>query len=165
MAWESGGRLDQLICLTDFFATTSDILGFPHPKDACEDSVSFLPALHGKPINTTRNGVIHHSISGHFAYRQGPWKLILARGSGGWTSPTENEVACEAPKGQLYNLEADIGETENLFTEEPEIVSKLLTLLEEDVARGRSTAGEQSENEVDKIILWKSEAERRKKKQ
>ena len=52
-----------------------------------EDSVSFLPALSGQPIVSSRKGVIHHSISGHFAYRQGKWKLLLARGSGGWSSP------------------------------------------------------------------------------
>ena len=54
-----------------------------------EDSVSFLPALSGQPIVSTRKGVIHHSVSGHFAYRQGKWKLLLSRASGGWSSPTE----------------------------------------------------------------------------
>jgi hypothetical protein len=58
----------------------SDLLGQELPQNGAEDSVSFLPALYGKKIVSTRNGVIHHSISGHFAYRQGPWKLLLAKG-------------------------------------------------------------------------------------
>ena len=67
------------------FATFSDIINVPVPSKSGEDSVSFLPALKGEKIKSTRPGVIHHSISGHFGYRQGKWKLLLARGSGGWT--------------------------------------------------------------------------------
>lgn len=160
---EAGSSNDQLICLTDFFATTAEIVGEPVPTSTCEDSVSFLPALSGDEIESTRNGVIHHSFSGHFAYRQGPWKLLLARGSGGWTSPKENEVEADATKGQLYNMEDDIGETTNLYTEKPEVVSELLALLEADVARGRSTEGADSENDVEGIVLWKSEDGKKKK--
>ncbi len=159
---EAGSSSDQLICLTDLFATTSDILGVAPPESTCEDSVSFLPALHGERIESTRRGVIHHSYSGHFAYRQGPWKLLLARGSGGWSSPKENQVGPDAPRGQLYNMDTDIGETENLFAEKPEVVSELLTLLEEDVVRGRSTAGDESKNDVEGIVLWKSEHDQKK---
>ncbi|MDF1859829.1 MAG: arylsulfatase [Verrucomicrobiales bacterium] len=152
-----GSTSDQLICLTDLFATLSEITGAPTPEGSSEDSVSFLPALSGEKIVSTRNGVIHHSFTGHFAYRQGPWKLLLARGSGGWTSPKENEVPKDSPKGQLYHLGKDIGETNNLYESNPEKVAELLTLLEEDVARGRSTEGPESDNDVDGIVLWKSE--------
>jgi arylsulfatase A-like enzyme len=152
-----GSTSDQLICLTDLFATLSEITGAPVPEGSSEDSVSFLPALSGEKIASTRNGVIHHSISGHFAYRRGPWKLLLARGSGGWTSPRENEVPKNSPEGQLYHLGKDIGETNNLYESNPEKVAELLALLEEDVARGRSTEGPESENDVDGIVLWKSE--------
>ena len=158
----AGSTSDQLICLTDLFATAADLLGKPKPEGSCEDSVSLLPALHGEPIRSTRNGLIHHSYTGHFAYRHGPWKLLLARGSGGWTSPKETEVDPGAPKGQLYHMKNDVGETRNLFTEEPGIVSELLTLLEEDVARGRSTKGADLKNDVDEIVLWKSETEKKK---
>ena len=30
-------------------------------------------------------------------YRQGKWKLLLAKGSGGWTSPKEQQVPADAP--------------------------------------------------------------------
>ena len=148
----------ELICLVDFFATAADIIEREPPAGSCEDSVSFLPALRGDPVSSTRNGIIHHSISGHFAYRRGKWKLALARGSGGWTSPKENEVPRDAPKGQLYDMQSDPGETTNLFNSKPEIVQRLLALLAADVARGRSTAGEKASNDVDQIVLWKSES-------
>ena len=109
-----GSRSDQLICLTDLFATLSEITGIKLPKGSAEDSVSFLAALSGKPIVSTRNGVIHHSISGHFAYRQGQWKLLLARASGGWTSPKENQAKGALP-AQLYDMKAGVGE-KKIFT-------------------------------------------------
>jgi arylsulfatase A-like enzyme len=115
-----------------------------------------VPALSGKKIVSTRNGVIHHSISGHFAYRQGPWKLLLAKASGGWSSPNEKKAKPGSPPAQLYDMEADVGERKNLYREKPEVAKKLLALLKEDVKRGRSTKGAASENDVGKIILWKS---------
>jgi len=163
---EAGSNSDQLICLTDLFATVTDILGQSILGQTCEDSVSFLPALSGKKIESTRNGVIHHSFSGHFAYRQGPWKLLLARASGGWSSPKENEAGKDAPKGQLYHMRKDIGETNNLFEKNPEKVEVLLGLLKADVSRGRSTNGSESKNDVpvEEIVLWKSEGKAKKRK-
>ncbi|NND96943.1 MAG: arylsulfatase [Pirellulaceae bacterium] len=156
---QPGSTSDQLICLTDLFASTAQLLGTDMPTDSGEDSVSFLPAFFGKPIESTRGGVIHHSFTGHFAYRTGKWKLNLARGSGGWSSPKENEVPKDAPKAQLYDLESDPGEMNNLYQQESELAAKLLQQLTADVVNGRSTAGPQSENDVATIDLWKSEGE------
>jgi arylsulfatase A len=154
----SGSTSDQLICLTDLFATVSSIVGTDFPATSCEDSVSFLPALSGNPILPDRAGVIHHSFSGHFAYRTGKWKLILAKGSGGWSFPKENQVPKGASKAQLYNLEADPGEQVNLYTAELGIAERLLAQLTAEVRRGRSTKGWDSKNDTDKIVLWKSES-------
>ena len=73
--------------------------------------MSILPALEGRSIESTRTGLVHHSISGHFAYREGKWKLMLARASGGWTSPTEKQVPAGSPIAQLYDMANDPGET------------------------------------------------------
>ena len=146
---------DQLVCLTDLMATCSEILKQPLPKGCGQDSVSFLPALSGQPIVSTRAGVIHHSISGHFGYREGKWKLLLARGSGGWSSPKEGK-AKKDPVAQLYDIEADPGETTNLYESQPEVAARLLKQLESDVTRGRSTDGPTSKNDVETIKLWKS---------
>jgi len=151
-----GTHSDQLICLTDLLATTAGVLEEKIPAGSAEDSVSFLPALSGKPIVSTRRGVIHHSVSGHFAYRLGKWKLALAKGSGGWSSPKENQVPADQPPAQLYDLESDPSETTNLYLKKPEVVKRLLTHLEEDVARGRTTAGPASANDFPDIRLWKS---------
>lgn len=151
-----GSRCSQLICLTDFFRTSVDVLGVEVPPGSCEDSVSFLPALFGKQISSKRLGVVHHSISGHFAYRSGDWKLLLARGSGGWSSPKEKEMAAGSEEAQLYNLAKDPQEQENLYRRQPDIAKQLLEKLTRDVEAGRSVPGSASNNDVDNINLWKS---------
>ncbi len=153
---ESGSTSDQLITLLDVFATVSDITGEKAPAMA-EDSVSFLPALSGQAIQSTRKGVIHHSISGHFAYRQGKWKLLLAKASGGWTSPKENQAGADAPQAQLYDMENDPGEQNNLYLSHPEVAQRLLANLTADVQSGRSTDGPAAKNDVEQIVLWKSQ--------
>jgi len=156
---------NELICLTDMFATFSEITDAPMPSKAGEDSASFLSALKGGKIKSTRAGVIHHSISGHFGYRQGKWKLLLARGSAGWTFPKEDDASLDnMPIAQLYDMENDVAETTNLYLERPEIAEKLLDLLEADIKNGRSTTGEFSQNDMDDIILWKKRATNKKKK-
>lgn len=152
----TGTQSNQLICHTDLFATLSQITKQPLPAGTAEDSVSFMPALLGREIKSTRNGVIHHSFSGHFAYRCGKWKLLLAKGSGGWSAPKESEVPTNAPKLQLYDMNADLSETNNLQEQNPLVVKELLTMLQQDVARGRSTTGPKASNDIDHIELWKS---------
>lgn len=153
---KQGSTSKELICLTDVFATVANITGKSMPDGSGEDSVSFLSALSGKPIVSKRAGIIHHSISGHFGYRQGKWKLLLSRGSGGWSSPNETQ-SVNMPKAQLYDMEKDPAETTNLYEKRPEIVKELLALLEKDIANGRTSEGIASKNDVDGIILWKSE--------
>ena len=151
-----GSQNDELICLTDLLSTTAEILGVGVPAGSAEDSVSILPALRGKRIVSTRNGVIHHSHTGHFAYRYGKWKLLLARSSGGWSSPTEKEAKSEPLEAQLYDMENDVGETNNLYAKNPETAERLLVLLAADVNAGRSTKGPKSMNDIADIVLWKN---------
>ncbi|MCP4480343.1 MAG: arylsulfatase [Planctomycetaceae bacterium] len=151
-----GSECSQLICLTDFFRTAVEVLGVKVPPGSCEDSVSFLPALLGNQIESKRAGVVHHSISGHFAYRSGDWKLLLARGSGGWSSPKEKEMGSDSEEAQLYNLAKDPKEQVNLYRRQPDVAKKLLDQLLSDVESGRSVQGAPSKNDVDKINLWKS---------
>ncbi len=64
---------------------------------------------------------VHHSIEGMFAIRQGRWKMIEGRGSGGWTKGGEDDLA----PGQLYDLVEDYSETTNLYLERPDPILRL----------------------------------------
>ncbi|WP_372798569.1 arylsulfatase, partial [Pontiella sp.] len=63
---EAGSTSDQQLCMIDVFATVAELTGKPLPENGAEDSVSFYPALFGKPIESTRAGIVHHTVSGHF---------------------------------------------------------------------------------------------------
>ncbi|HXG13199.1 MAG TPA: exo-alpha-sialidase [Gemmataceae bacterium] len=144
-----GSVSDQIICLNDLLATCADILGVKLPDDAGEDSVSILPALLGTAKGPLREAVVHHSANGSFAIRQGNWKLALCPGSGGWSFPRPGrDDASKLPPVQLYDLANDIGETNNVQDQHPEVVARLTQLLEKYVADGRSTPGRPQRNAV-----------------
>lgn len=144
---KAGSKSSQTICQTDLFATAAAIIGKPHPKDAAEDSVSILPALLGKDRGPLREATVHHSINGSFAIRQGRWKLALCPGSGGWSNPRPGRTDFSGkPSVQLFDLESDIGETNNLAEEHPKVVKRLTALLQSYADRGRSTPGPKQEN-------------------
>ncbi|MGD9420305.1 MAG: sulfatase family protein [Verrucomicrobiota bacterium JB025] len=144
---KAGSSCAETICLTDLMATCAELTGGNVPDNAGEDSVSFAPALKGGPIVSSRKGVVHHSVSGQFAYRMGKWKILLTKGSGGWT---KEAMAVDAP-AQFYDMEADPGEQKNLYHSNPEVFERLLAQLESDVKRGRSTAGPEQKNDVARI--------------
>lgn len=144
-----GGKSDQIVCLTDFMATTADILGVTLPATSAEDSVSLLPIFEGKTAKPVREAIVHHSINGSFVIRQGNWKVAFCRDSGGWSEPRPGNAANSSlPDVQLYDLATDIGERTNVQDRHPEIVSRLTKLLERYVADGRSTPGEPQRNTV-----------------
>ena len=151
-AWEGGHRVpfiarwpervragetsDESIVLTDLMRTLARLVGHQLPDDAAEDSFDISSELfgtaRGAPI---RDHLVHHSGNGLFAIRQGPWKLILGKGSGGFT---RYKPPSDAPPGQLYNLSSDPTELDNLYAERIEIVEQLSSLLERYQKQGRT---------------------------
>lgn len=146
---KEGSRSDQTICLTDLMATCADIVGVKLPDNAGEDSVSILPALTEQDAAPMRPFVVHHSLNGSFAIRQGKWKLFLCADSGGQSDPKPGSKAAEAlPDTQLYDLEADLEESHNVAAEHPAVVVQLTAALEKIIAEGRSTPGSQQSNDA-----------------
>ena len=145
---EPGTRCSQTVTLADIMATCADVVGRRLPADAAEDSVSLLPALRGEGADQPLHEItVHHSVSGHFAVRKGKWKLLLCRGSGGWSSPREAVALRQrSPSVQLFNLREDPRETTNLQADHPEVVDQLTADLRQIVEQGRSTPGPQQAN-------------------
>ncbi len=152
---QPGSVSDRLTCLTDLMATCADILEVRLPDDAGPDSVSILPALLGRATGPVREAVVHHSINGSFALRQGKWKLELCPDSGGWSAPKPGSAeARKLPPIQLYNMAEDISERGNAQKDHPEVVASLTKLLEKHVVEGRSTPGRLLSNDVP-VRIWK----------
>jgi arylsulfatase A len=143
-AWEAGHRMpfivrwpgrvkagsvsDQTICFTDLLATFADICGAKLPAGAGPDSFSFLPVLQGQhPADQPIRGsiVMQAGSSSAMMIRSGDWKLITQLGSGGFSQPKTIKPEPGEPAGQLYNLRADLAETNNLYLKHPEIVARL----------------------------------------
>ncbi|MSR32073.1 MAG: arylsulfatase [Gemmataceae bacterium] len=140
-----GSTSTQTICLTDVMATCAAITGTKLPENAAEDSVNILPVLlgkdGGKPI---REYTLHQTISLALAIRQGSWKYLDHRDSGGNSygkgalQPFALPDAAPTAPGQLYNLDTDPGERNNLYFKHPDVVRKLKSLLESSKTSGRS---------------------------
>lgn len=126
----AGRACDGTICLTDLLATVAEMTSAELPPDAGGDSVSFLSKLRAVDSRSPRSPVVHHSVNGDFAIRSGPWKLVVCRGSGGWSLP-ENGAGMEAPPMQLYHMGRDPGERENLIHSEKAVAAELLEMIEQ----------------------------------
>jgi arylsulfatase A-like enzyme len=122
-----GTTSNEIICLTDLLATCAAILGDDLPENSGEDSYNILPALLAKNLDSPiRETIVHHSSQGTFSIRQGPWKLIEGKGSGGWSKGGEDDPAL----GQLYNIHEDPSEKNNLYQDRSDIVKRLTALLD-----------------------------------
>ncbi|MCP4378009.1 MAG: sulfatase-like hydrolase/transferase [bacterium] len=161
-AWEGGHRVpffarwpgripkgqvsDQMTNTTDIFATLASVVGYKLPDDAATDSFDMLPAMIGTqdPKKSIRPHLLTQSFRGEFQIRQGKWKYLDHKGSGGnnydrgaMKKYALAETEPEAP-GQLYDLEKDPGETTNLFFKESAKRQQLQALLKKLKETGRS---------------------------
>ena len=125
------------------------------PDDAGEDSVSILPALLGRTDGPLREAVVHHSIDGSFAIRQGDWKLELCPGSGGWSDPQPGlgRRAQGCRRSSSTTSPPTSARTPNVQDQHPEVVARLTKLLEKYVADGRSTPGTPQKN-TGEVDIW-----------
>ncbi len=150
---EADTESDQLICNIDMLATFAALTDQPLGKDEQADSVNVLPALLDDPRDALRDHLILAPHKGsHLSVRQGKWMYIPAQGSGGFTGSQPNHHAWggppaaafvgsinsdiengrlkkNAPSAQLYDLEADVNQTRNVYHEHPEVVKELSALL------------------------------------
>ena len=117
-----GKKANQTICHTDLLATCAAAAQTEFDAGNGQDSYSFLPLVQGDVSKHQRPPVIHHSVSGMFAIRDKEWKLVLGNGSGGREKPAGK--AFEKPYS-LYNLSKDVGEQEDLASQNSDRVRQL----------------------------------------
>ena len=140
----AGSRHDQIVCLTDLFATVADAIGTDLPATYAEDSFSFLPAALGQAAKSEqRTTLVNHSNHGEFAYRDGPWKLVFRN-----RVPQIAKSRGQPRVAELYNLETDCAEKHDVAAQNPEIVARLERELAQVIARGASRADRTGRNDT-----------------
>lgn len=150
---KSGTTSNQLIGNVDMLATFAALTGQKLDKDQQADSINMLPAFVGEPAKPLRDHLVLAPHKGtHLSVRKGRWMYIPRQGSGGFTgkkpgdhtfagppavsfvgaanSDIENgKIKKDAPPAQLYDLEADVSQTRNLYNERSDVVRELVSLL------------------------------------
>jgi arylsulfatase A-like enzyme len=121
--WEGkvipGTKTEHVSAFWDVMPTVAELAGIPTPENI--DGISFLPTLIGKE-NQKQHDYLYwefHEKGGRKALRKGDWKLVQYD-----VFTPEKTTTTE-----LYNLSTDIGEEKNVATENPELVKKLLELM------------------------------------
>jgi arylsulfatase A-like enzyme len=135
----------QMMNTTDIFATLASAAGTALADEVAVDSFDLLPAMLGKQAEdkSIRPHLLTQSFQGQFQIRQGNWKYLDHKGSGG--NKYEGDLAPyalpeqepDAP-GQLYDLAKDPGETTNLYFKEEARRKELQALLKKLKQDGRS---------------------------
>ncbi len=116
------------VSLSDLLATAADINGL---MVQAEDSYSILPLLRGEKQNPWPNRpLVFTSSVGYLTIRAGNWKLINGLGSGGFSEPQKLPIVDGGPNGQLFDLETDPQEGNDLYLQRPDKVKELESLLQ-----------------------------------
>ncbi len=136
----SGKVSSETINLIDMTATIAALTGMPLPPDAAQDSVNVLDALlGGHSDRTSVAAMITHSTDGNFAIRQSRWKYIEGKPAYPW--PSKLAMFEEGKSPQLYDLQTDIGEQNNLLNQYPERVREMQAELDRQRDQGFSRPG------------------------
>lgn len=131
---------DQVLCSVDFAATFTKLAGATAPEGAYPDSVDLSDLMTGKPNAKGRAHLLtqDNGQSGQFGLREGRWKLIRAPAKKA-TNVQLRLVPTEIPEWQLFDLQEDPGESNNVIDKHPDIAlplkRKLQKLLEGPVAQ------------------------------
>jgi arylsulfatase A len=123
---------EELISQIDLMATLAEIVSFPLPTDAADDSLSQLALWMGNGPST-RTSLVHNTYKDRYAIRSGRWLLVAAPTGAARKPPSwfaERRGYQEYEMGPLlFDLSEDLGQTQNLAAQQPEKVAELLALL------------------------------------
>ncbi|MFZ5828848.1 MAG: sulfatase [Planctomycetota bacterium] len=142
----AGGTCRELATMMDILPTFAELTGANTDRLPTIDGKTILPLME----DPTRARSPHESFF-YFhgdrlqAVRSGKWKLfVVPRAKSRLQKPPPGEKGVLEPAMQLYDLEADIGETTDVAAQNPEAVERLARLAEQcvaDLSGGRKGIG------------------------
>jgi arylsulfatase A-like enzyme len=115
------GTSKALVSQVDLVASLAALAGADSHIPAATDSQNHLAAFLGDD-RVGRESLVEHA--GGLALRRGKWKFIPASNGPKKNIPTNTELGND-PSPQLYDLQHDPGETQNVATDNSQIVDQL----------------------------------------
>ena len=113
---------DAIFATLDFMPTFAGLAGFKVPADRVIDGVDQAELLMGKSPEGARQTFLYRNNG----IRRGKWKYLKAKHNVyGYARDHKREQVEE-----LYDLDADIGESKNLAADNPKLVAELKQLME-----------------------------------
>ena len=136
----AGSTCDELCSTLDVLPTFAALAGSHEPSDRFIDGHDIRPLLFGEEDATSPHQAFFYYHRGDLeCVRSGRWKLrVSAQGSR--KNPGRKRVA------ELYDLAADIGESNDVADAHPDVVSRLNSLAEE-ARRDLGDGGKPGENQ------------------
>lgn len=117
---QEGSRSEHISAFWDVMPTFAEITGASVPENI--DGISFLPSLLGKKQKKQHEYLYweFHEQGGKIGIRMGDWKAVRRNYD-------------KTPMGatEIYNLKEDIGETNNVAEQHPDIVKKMEDIMKE----------------------------------
>ena len=117
----AGKSAGGIVSAIDFLPTLARWAGTQEPQDRTIDGIDMRPYLLGQTETSPRDTFFYYNGSRLEAVRCGNWKLFADH------SPGLEEHSANA----LYNLDSDVGETTDVSDENPDVVARLTSLLEQ----------------------------------
>jgi arylsulfatase A-like enzyme len=117
---QAGSTSNHISAFWDIMPTLADIAGVSSPDSI--DGISFLPELIGNKQNT--HGHLYwefHEKGGRQAIRKGNWKLVKL-----------NVFDASKTKIELYNLENDPSEQQDISEKHPDVLEEMTALLKKE---------------------------------
>ncbi|MDP6523242.1 MAG: sulfatase [Kiritimatiellia bacterium] len=117
----AGKVSDAIFATIDFMPTFANLAGYKVPEDRRIDGVDQTDLILGKSEKGARDSFFYVN-----AMRKGNWKYLKAKHCMYGYSRDRKRAEVE----ELYDLEADLGETTNMAEKHPEKLAELKALLE-----------------------------------
>lgn len=113
----AGTVRSEITSSMDFYATFAALAEVQVPEDRIIDSIDIRSLMFGDSVDKPpRNTMVYTRMNAIEAIRCGKWKLHVLKG--------EDKI------NELYDLENDIAESENLYEKHPEVVKELTEILD-----------------------------------
>ncbi len=126
----AGTSSDAITGMFDVLPTFAKLAGAALPAGRNLDGMDISPLLLGQPGAKGHDEFLYFRGLNLHAVRSGPWKLHLP-GTTTPAAPKKGEKKKATPAGpQLYNLASDIGEGTNVAEQNPDVVKRLMALVD-----------------------------------